>query len=80
MKAKLKTKHRIARCVIAFLAITGLSLLVIAGGQESLLNVVLIGIAGLVCLIPAMMYNIAKEQHLEDKKVTKMANNKKLSA
>ena len=35
MKAKLKTKHIVARCIIAFLAIAGLTLLVIAGGMNN---------------------------------------------
>lgn len=80
MNTKLKAKHLIARCIIAFLAITGLTLLVVAGGQTNPLNIVLMGIVGLVCLIPAMMYSIAKQQYIEDKKVTKMVKNKKLSA
>ena len=80
MNTKPKLKHRIARYTIALLVITGLTLLILSGGQENLLNIVLMGIVGLVCLIPAMMYSIAKEQYIEDKKVSKMVSNKKLSA
>lgn len=80
MSTKLKPRHRIARYIIAILTITGLTLLILSGGQENLNTIALMGIVGIVCLIPAMMYSIAKQQYIEDKKVTKMVNNKKLSA
>lgn len=67
MNTKLKPKHRIARYAIALLAITGFTLLILAGGQESILNIVIMGIIGLVCLIPAMMYSTIKEQVIQER-------------